>query len=365
MLKNQTVLKIATLTFALVFAALPLRAGRTDQQGFERIDLVADTEGQALDTDANLLNAWGLVVEPDGKLIVADNHSDSATFYEPSGKTRRMRLVVDSAPTGMVMNHSPKDFMIPDGRHLRPSRFLFASGEGTILAWGPELKDFDAVIVADNSASSAVYKGLALGRTREGDFLYAADFHNDKVDVYDSDFHWVKSFTDEHVDAGFAPFNVRNIGGVLLVTFAKQHGPDNEDDEAGPGNGFVDVFDLQGHLVRMLAAHGALDSPWGLALAPRDFGPFGGALLVGNFGDGRINAFNPLTGEFLGSCNDADGKSIQIEGLWSLSFRGDAEGDHHEGGDDGSNALYFTAGPGGESHGALGILVQAGRHPHH
>ena len=195
--------------------------------------------------------------------------------------------------------------------------------------------------------------------------LFATDFHNGKVDMFDSSFHWVGSFTDATVDAGFAPFNVQNIGGWLFVTFAKQLGPENEDDEAGPGNGFVDIFRPDGHLVRRFASHGMLNSPWGLAVATRSFGKFRDALLVGNFGDGRINAYNLRTGAFLGQLSDPHGGPIQIEGLWALGFGRDSDWGRDDDNDDvPNNALYFTSGPADESHGLLGVIVPARRNHH-
>ena len=336
-------------------APLPIKLVR----GYKQINLVSDLAGQAANTDTNLVNPWGLVIGPRGNLIVADNHSGLATLYDGEGNSISMPAQVDENPTGAIMNRSPRDFMIVVGTNMYPSRLLFATESGQILAWNPMVDPSNAVVVVDNSASNAVYKGLTIGGTHESSLLYAADFHNGKVDMFDSTFHSIGSFTDTGVDPGFAPFNVRSIEGRLYVTFAKQLGPDNEDDEAGPGNGFVDVFDFGGHLVKRLAMGGTLNSPWGLAVAPGEFGRFSRALLVGNFGDGRINAFSPRTGIFLGQLQDTHGLAIQIDGLWSLEFgRGfdhNRDGDRDEG-DEGDTVLYFTAGPGGESHGLLGVI---------
>ena len=333
--------------------------------GFEQVNLVSDLAGQAAHTDTNLVNPWGLVIGREGSLIVADNHSDLSTVYGPDGTTIRPPVHAEDEPTGIAVNRFSDDFLISDGTESHPARLVYSTESGRILAWNPQVDPSNAVVVADNSSSNAVYKGIAIARGRHGALLYATDFHNGRVDVFDRSFQWTGSFTDPNAEAGFAPFNIRNIGGWLFVTFAKQLGPDNEDDEAGPGNGFVDIFRPDGRLARRFASHGPLNSPWGLAVAPRHFGRLHDALLVGNFGDGRINAYNLRTGAFLGQLADAAGSPIQIEGLWSLEFGrdGDGEGD----GDDEhgmSDALYFTAGPGDETHGLLGVILPI-RGAHH
>ncbi len=316
-------------------------------RSFKQVNLIADVAGMAIHTDTNLVNAWGLVIGPRGNLTVVDNHSDRATFYEADGSPADSPIHADGGPTGVAMNHSRHDFTFTVGTNTYPSRLLFATETGTILAWNPLADAANAIVVA--ASSNAVYKGLALAHTRGGAFLYAADFHNNKIDVFDGAFNWVDSFTDPTVDSGFAPFNVSAINGRLYVTFAKQKGPDNEDDEPGAGNGFVDVFDTGGQ---------------GLAVAPGDFGRFSHALLVGNFGDGRINAFHPHTGIFLGQLQDAGGQPIEIEGLWALAIGREVDRDHEgdEIEDEGAKKpLYFTAGPGDETHGLLGVIVPARR----
>src|SRR5436190_1460902 len=218
------------------------------QRGYQQINLVADVPGLAAHNDTNLLNPWGLVIGSAGDLIVADNHSGLAAFYGADGGAVRMPIQVDDDPTGAAINHASGEFLITDGTNSHPARLLFSTESGKILGWSREFNPGNAVVVADNSSSNAVYKGIALARTRAGARLYAADFHNAKVDVFDGSFHRIGSFTDPNLENGFAPFNVENIGGWLFVTFAKQLGPDNEDDQAGPGNGFVDIFRADGHL---------------------------------------------------------------------------------------------------------------------
>jgi len=349
------------LVTLLQHIALPLAASAAGYQGRA---LVSNLPGIADHTDPNALNSWGLVVAPDGRLIVAQNHANLASFYHADGRPEPFTISADEAPTGMLLNRSSKDFAIGSGRHRGPSVLLFSTEAGTILGWNPAVNRVSTVVAADNSANDAVYKGLTIGRVGHHAFLYATDFHNGKVDVYDSGFHLVGSFTDPSVDPGFAPFNIENIGGKLFVTFALQKGPDNEDDQSGPGNGFIDVFDLNGHMLSRFASHGPLNSPWGLGIAPRSFGQFANALLVGNFGDGLINAFDPKTGAFLGQIADANDAPIQIDGLWALRFgrnashqAGDRDGDDDD--DDMSakiSTLYFTSGPADEENGLIGLI---------
>ena len=202
---------------------------------------------------------------------------------------------------------------------------------------------------AGRTRLGAVYKGLAIGNNGSGDFLYAANFRDGRVEMYNARFQFVKSFTDNDIPSGFAPFGMRNISDKLFVTYAKQDAK-HHDDVAGPGNGFVVMFDLNGNLLGQLAAHGTLNSPWGLALAPLNFGDFSGALLVGNFGDGRINAFSVTTGDFLGQLQDTFGNPMTINGLWGLNFGNGALQAP-------TTTLFFTAGIGDEGHGLFGAIT--------
>jgi uncharacterized protein (TIGR03118 family) len=249
-----------------------------------------------------------------------------------------------SAPTGQVFNGSASFGAAP---------FIFATEDGTIAAWNGGTT---AAIKA--SVVGAVYKGLAIGNNGSGDFLYATNFNAGTINVFDSNFSQVSlsgAFTDPNLPLGYAPFNIQNIGGKLYVTYAKQDAA-KKDDVAGAGNGFVDVFDLNGSLQTRLITNGQLNSPWGLVLAPGTFGEFGNDLLVGNFGDGTINAFDPTTGAFLGTLVNGHGNTIVNKGLWGLIF-----GNGGNGGD--PNMLYFTAGiPGGgevEDHGLFGVIATA------
>jgi uncharacterized protein (TIGR03118 family) len=343
-----------TLALAGVVSGLTLTALAASPSGYHQVNLVSDQMGVAAVTDPNLVNPWGILAGPGGHLIVADNHAGVTTFYNPSGRAVPFLINVptpDGGPGGAVTdlawNGSERSFVIRNGRHHEGTTLLFVTEDGTIAGWNPEIDRQDAVIAVDNSAAGAIYKSMALAGTRHGPRLYAANFGQARVEIYDGSFSLVTSFTDPDLaSASYAPFGIRNIRGRLFVTFAFKAAPTDGDETGGPGLGYVDEFDLSGNLVRRFASQGTLNAPWGLALAPRNFGPFGGALLVGNFADGTINAFHLGTGAFLGQLTDAQGTVIQIDGLWGLAFGPGAEGP----------ALYFTAGPDGEEHGLLGFL---------
>jgi len=230
------------------------------------------------------------------------------------------------------------------------ARFLFASEDGTISAWSPSLAT-QSVVVIDRSADEASYKGLAIDSTTAGTRLYAADFHNARVDVFDGAFDPVTvagAFEDPNLPAGYAPFGIQTLAGSVYVAYALRDA-EGEDEVAGPGLGAVDKYDLAGHLLARVATGGALNAPWGMALAPAGFGRFSGKLLVGNFGDGHINVFAPATFEPKGHLKDADGKTIVIDGLWGIAFG--------NGGNAGpANTLFFAAGPDDENHGLFGRI---------
>ena len=234
------------------------------------------------------------------------------TIAAPPGQT------TPSAPDGQVFNSSGTGFDIFQNGKTGSSLFIFATEDGTISGWNPNVNSGSSVIAVDNSTSGAVYKGLTIAQTKHGTLLYAANFSNGTVDVFNSNFKQVDSFTDPNVPQGFAPFNVQVLDGHLFVTFAKQDA-EKHDDVAGAGNGFVDEFNLDGSHLQRVASGGALNSPWGLAIAPPGFGDFSGDLLVGNFGDGTINAFNPKNDHFVGKVDGSDGKPIDIPGLWTLT----------------------------------------------
>ena len=335
--------------------------------GYKQIDLVADQSGAAAHTDARLVNSWGLAFNAEGLLYVADNGTGLSTLYTPSGTPLPLSIQIPppagstgtATPSGLVSNPGHA-FVVTQGAHSGPARFLFATEDGTISAWTPVVSITHAILAVDNSASGAVYKGIALLHSQTTDRLYATDFHNGKVDVFDGAFtpiHDPNAFVDAGLPAGYAPFGIRAIDGKIIVTYAKQKPPENHDDDAGPGHGFIDVFQSDGTLVKRLVSMGELNSPWGLAKAPAHFGQFSNALLVGNFGDGTIHAYDPSSGNLLGTLSDSAGAAIVIDGLWGLTFRPVHDDDDHPGQ---GVRLYFTAGPNGESDGLIGYIRPAG-----
>jgi len=323
---------------------------------YEQHNLVSDGAVPADLVDAALVNAWGLVASATSPWWIADNGADLSTLYNGNtGAKLALTVSVPSAPTGVVFNGGT-GFAVSNGTATAPARFIFATEEGTILGWSPAVALTQAVVAVDNSAGGAVYKGLAIASTAAGDRLYAANFHAGTVDVFDAGFHPVSAgFSDVALPSGYAPFGIRNLGGTIYVTYALQDA-DRKDDVAGVGHGFVNAFDTDGHLLRRVASRGRLNSPWGLALAPADFGQFGGNLLVGNFGDGHINAFDlqrfEANGELQerGQLHAANGPPVTIDGLWALAFGNGASAGP-------TNALFFTAGPFDEEHGLFGKLV--------
>jgi len=341
----------ALFALALMFglaaiAVTPLRAAQGN--AFRVVPLVSDQPGVAPNTDPNLVNAWGLTSGPTTPWWVADNGTDKSTLYRGSdGQPQALVVDVHNAPTGTVFNPTT-GFALPTGG---AARFLFDTEEGKVLGWNPA-QGTTAVVVADLN-DDAIYKGLAIAATSAGPRLYAADFHNAKVDVFDGSFTPVDGgFVDPSLPSGYAPFGIQTIGDRVFVTYAQQDA-DAEDEVAGQGRGFVDAYDLAGNLVERVAQHGQLNAPWGLALAPSSFGRFAGDLLVGNFGDGQINAYAELgNGHFAhrGELRDSSGTSLSIDGLWALQFG--------QGGNNGpAGTLFFTAGPDDENHGLFGQIV--------
>jgi uncharacterized protein (TIGR03118 family) len=338
-----------------------------------RTNLVSDIAGVALNTDPNLVNPWGIAVNPHGPIWVADNGTGLSSVFDNGGNplpSEASPLVVTiappagsppdatAAPTGVVFNAS-SSFAITAGANSAPARFIFATEDGTVSGWNPTVAATSSVLGFDNSnaPAGAVYKGLALGHNATGDHIYLTNFHTGMVDVLDAAFHPVVlpgGFTDPNIPVGFAPFGIQNVGGMLYITYAKQNA-EQHDDVSGPGNGYIDVFDTDGHLLRRFASQGALNSPWGMAVAPHSFGRLGGALLVGNFGDGRINAYNLATGAWVGALMDSRNRPIAIDGLWGLAF-GVPESDRD---DDNPAPLIFTAGIAHEAHGLFGKIEAA------
>jgi len=295
--------------------------------------------------DADLLNPWGLAFSPTGILWVSNNHSGTSTLYDSTGAKKALTVAVQTtsaasggAPTGVIFN-STNEFVIPGSG---AARFIFAGEDGTISAWNTGT---NAVIVGDQTSANAVYKGIAMATNNGADFLYLTDFHNNKVDVFDHTYALVTSFTDPGVPSGFAPFGIQTIGGQLWVTFAKQKAPDNEDDDPGVGNGYVDIFNADGSLAKRFASTGKLNSPWAVVVAPTGFGGLSGDVLIGNFGDGLIGAYDPNSGSFIDEVRDSNGHPIDIGGLWGLTFSPTA-----------ATTLWFSSGPNEEANGLIGTL---------
>jgi uncharacterized protein (TIGR03118 family) len=340
---------------------------------FQQTNLVSDQMGVAQVFDPNLVNPWGISESPNGGAFwLSDNGTGLSPLYLGDLNGSPINHLFDvmipgGKPTGTVFNPfqaimsngNSTDFAITDGARTGAAVFLFASESGRITGWNPAVGTpggpFNISLFAQTgyqAADGAHYTGLAIGNVGSAHYLYAADFHNGKIDVIDGQYHKVHlsgSFTDRHIPKGYAPFNIQNLGGNLYVTYAKQDAARN-DSTPGQGKGFVDVFDMSGHLLRRVASHGKLNAPWGLALAPAGFGSSSGHLLVGNFGDGHINVYDPTHNfAFRGQLRAANGMPVAISGLWALqSGNGVSSGD--------TNALYFTAGPNHETHGLFGSL---------
>jgi len=361
---------VAVSTVALVGIEAPARAddGGIAARSYVQTNLVSDIPGLAAHTDPNLRNPWGTSVGPGSPIWVSDNAAGVTTLYDGAGNARPLVVTIPAAPsagvaavgtpTGQAFNTfdpGSSDFVISKAGASGPGFFLFATEDGTIQGWNPNVDPTHAVIAVDRSTATdsagdvgAVYKGLALVTTPAGKFLYASNFRFGTVDVFDSHFDLVNTFTDPTVPAGFAPFGIHNIGGKLFVTFAKQDA-EKHDDASRPGNGFVDVFSPNGDLLQRFVSRGKLDSPWAVTLAPSTFGAFGGDILVGNFGDGRINAYDPSTGEQVGQLSSPVGGPITIAGLWGLRFAPMTPGA-------GPNTLFFTAGINDEADGLFGEI---------
>ena len=352
---------------AIIFGAQKARvtassrlAAAGPSQFYAQHNLVSDGFVPADHINSDVVNAWGLVSGPTTPWWIVDNGTGKSTLYNVATGTFPLTVTVPGVggeqgnPTGIVFNGG-SGFVVNNGAGTSPARFIFASEDGTISAF----RGVPVVTVVPNAqapAHGAIYKGLAIDSATNGQFLFATDFHNGNVDIFDASFHLVTipgAFTDPTLPPGFAPFGIQNIDGTIYVTYALQD-EDKEDDVAGPGNGFVDAFTTSGAFIRRVASMGELNSPWGLALAPVDFGRFSGDLLVGNFGDGRIHAFRQEEdGEFeaVGLLHSAAGRPIQIDGLWALQFG------HGASANGPTNTLFFTAGPADEEHGLFGSIV--------
>jgi uncharacterized protein (TIGR03118 family) len=379
-LKPWSIAAVVTAGTLITIGAAVAPAGASPADGnnsaFSQINLVSNQPGVAPLTDPDLVNAWGLAASPGtdqapgSPLWVSDNGTDLATLYFNGTATTVSKFpplpavsVTGAAPTGQVFNTdaNPNDFVVTDANgHSGRAVFIFDTENGTIDGWNPGVgatapgTTSTVTEVARDNGANAVYKGLAIAQASDGHtYLYASNFRSGRVEAYDGTFTPVELpgglFVDPKLPAGYGPFGIQEINGQLYVSFAKQDAT-LHDDVAGQGNGFVDVFTNDGAFVKRLITRGALNSPWGLALAPAGFGKFGGDLLVGNFGNGHINVYNPDNGARRGDLRQ-NGRSIVIDGLWALRF---GNGNAAKTGE-----LLFSAGPNGEADGLLGKIVVA------
>lgn len=314
---------------------------------YQLTNLVANKKG-ARNTDALLVNAWGVAYSPTGAFWISDEGSGWSTLYNENGVKQKMEVVIPSAsgtgqgsPTGVVFNGSG-EFAVQGWSAF----FIFATLDGTISGWAPQSNPNQAIIAVNNSSSGAIYTGLAITNNPSGNVLFAADNWNNKVDMYDGNFNLLGSFTDATVPAGFAPFGIQDIDGLLFVSFASQ---------SGASGGYIDIFSEGGVFLKRLTEGTPLNQPWGFAAAPKNFGPLSNTLLIGNNinANSTINAFNALTGQFVGTVSDTTGKPIHIDQLWGITFGGGTVNNGLK------NALYFTAGPNNNLDGLFGVILLA------
>jgi uncharacterized protein (TIGR03118 family) len=323
---------------------------------FTAAALVSDGAVSAPHNDPNLKNPWGVAFNPKGFVWVADNATNLATLYDGNGVPQSLVVTIPAgtngaaAPTGIVFNGT-QSFTVTQNGKSGIAAFIFTGEGGTIAAWAPAVGPTNAFTMYDDGVGGAVYKGLALAANNGGNFLYATDFHNNKIDVFDTTFTKVTmpgAFKDPAIPAGFAPFGIQLIGSNLFVTYAMQDAA-RHDNVAGAGLGMVDVFDTAGNLKQHFATGAPLNAPWGIAQAPANFGTLSGAILIGNFGDGTINAFDASSGQSMGPVKASNGSTIVENGLWGIAFGNNVSNQP-------SNTLFFAAGPNDEANGVYGRI---------
>ena len=345
---------LASVTLALLSPASLIA------QHYQRTDLTADSSAvspSAANIDPNLVNAWGLSRASGSPWWVSDNGSGVSRLYNATGMPQSLIVKIPtpdgtgtSAPTGTVFNPTSQ-FLVASGAK---AIFLFVTEDGTISGWNPTVNPTNAVLLV-NRAGKAIYKGCAIAQTADGPRFYATNFQSGRVDVFFGNFKKlptnINAFRLPGLSVDYAPFNIQNVGGNLVVTFAHR-APGSKDEDHGPGLGFVGVFDTTGRLLQRLQHGPWFNAPWGVALAPGDFGTFSHRVLIGNFGDGTIHAFNMITGKHEGMMLDASsGNALVIDGLWAISFGGDAANNGP------ATSLFFTAGPNDEADGLFGQLA--------
>ncbi len=342
-------LPASTKTTLLVITTLALSATFSRADTYSSTNFQSDIPGLAAHVDPNLVNPWGMAASSGGTIWVSDNGTGVSTLYKQDGTARPLVVTIPTSarnkdggnPTGIVFNDTQFFKVTLNGNSL-PAAFIFVSEDGSISGWNPTLDGTHAIIAVDNGTNlgskRAIYKGATLGVANGHNFLYVTNFHTGHVETYDENFHQVNpgGFADGTLPAGYAPFGIRNISGEIFVTYALQDAK-GEDDVAGPGNGFVNVFDPSGNFLRRLVSNGNLNAPWGLALVD-------GELWIGNFGDGTINNYDPTNGTFLETISRANGDPVQFDGLWDLLPLG--------------TGVYFTAGIADEGHGLFGLITE-------
>jgi uncharacterized protein (TIGR03118 family) len=387
-----TALGLACFQFAAVAQTVPDQSATTGQattgqttttqtttaqanivQAQNRLTRYQPTNLVSNQSDTRLINPWGLAFNPNGPAWIANNGTGTSSIYDGEGvapSSLPFITIPESAgnPTGIVFNSS-EDFDLPGNENQNanatpnnPARFIFVTESGRLAGWSPQLSDINSAVVVDEavppSGEPPIYKGLALAGNGENHYLYATDFHNAKVQVFDKDFNWVDpetalgcDFTDTRMPADFAPYGIQNIDGVLYVTYARQD-ENREDEVVGRGLGYVNIFDANGCLIRRFASRGSLNAPWGIALAPANFGVHSNRLLIANFGDGTINTFDVSTGRSRGALRTGgttSGSRLVVDGIWGIAFGNGVLNQP-------ANTLFFTAGPNDETNGVYGKI---------
>jgi uncharacterized protein (TIGR03118 family) len=339
--------------FALVLVVVPMSAGAAKSQPYVVTPLVSNGGVPAAHTDPALKNGWGLAALATSPWWVADNGTDLSTLYNSAGVKNSREVSVPGGPTGLVANSSGAGFPVTNGTTTGSSVFIWSNEDGQIRGWNPGVDGTHSFVGVPSSG--AIYKGLAIATGPAGLELYATDFHNNKVDVFSSTWAPVNipaAFVDPNMKKHYAPFGIQAIGNRIFVTYARQDKA-REDERAGHGKGFVDVYNTAGTLLGRVASKDDLNAPWGLAMASPSFGQFANDLLVGNFGDGHITAYEEQSnGSFKdrGQLRGVDGKPLEIDGLWALEVS--------TGGQNGTpGTLFFTAGPNDENDGLFGTIT--------
>ena len=341
-MRKELSLAVGVLLLASPAVAAGVSVKLPTATAFTVTNLVSNQSGKAKNTDPNLVDAWGLSQAPGGPVWVSDNGTGLTTVYD-EGTGQNTGLVVtipDGDPTGQVYVPGGTGFEISENGKSGDALFIFDSEAGVISGWNSSVDASNAVVAYDGSANGSVYKGLALDSSSK--LLFAADFANDQVQIFNNSFGLTGSFTDSSLK-GYGPFNVAIINGDVYVAFAKQD-KSKHDEIDKLGYGYVDVFSESGTLMQQLIAKGQLDAPWGLAVAPSTFGSYAGDLLVGNFGNGWINAYDLSTGDYVGALGNKKGQPLAIDGLWALDPVPSGE-------------ITFSAGPHKEKDGLLGLLT--------